>query len=311
MKKLTLPVALIAVCAVIVVIVSCEKDNMLINKDGAVRFTSGGATATQTRVAIDPQNKSVWEKGDPVGIYMVKHGTSDVLENAENMKYTASEAGTSTSFAPAVQTIYYPLDETEKVDFIAYHPYRETVSGFVYPVDVSNQTSQTGIDLMWATADKQGAGYSKEDGRNTTSVDLAFNHQLAKLRMNVTKDANVPGQIVKVSINGMNTTASFDLKGSGGFTVTGDSKSFEVYTITAGSVYEAILLPLGSLGTAHTVTFTTDKGETYTWSMYKQITELKPGNIYTYDIKVAKYKIEVTGNINSWTVGTTGSGNAD
>ena len=308
MKKLTLPVVLIAICAVIV---SCEKDNSPVNYDGAVRFTSGGATATQTRVAIDPQDKSVWEKGDPVGIYMVKHGTSDVLENAENMKYTASEAGLSTSFAPAVQAIYYPLDEMEKVDFIAYHPYRATVSGFVYPVDVSNQASQTGIDLMWAAADKQGAGYSKEDGRNNTLVDLAFSHQLAKLRMNVTKDPNVLGEIVKVSINGMNSTASFDLKGSGGLTAMGDAKSFEVCTVTAGSVYEAILLPVGPLDATHTVTFTTDKGEDYTWSMYKQIAELKPGNIYTYDITVAKYVIEVTGNINSWTVGATGTGNAE
>lgn len=308
MKNFILPVVLIAICAVIV---SCEKDNSPVNYDGAVRFTSGGATATQTRVAIDPQDKSVWEKGDPVGIYMVKHGTSDVLDNAENMKYTASEAGLSTSFAPAGQAIYYPLDETEKVDFIAYHPYRATVSGFVYPVDVSNQASQTGIDLMWATANKQGAGYSKEDGRNNTLVDLVFDHQLVKLRMNVTKDSNVPGEIVKVSINGMNTTASFDLKGSGGLTAMGDAKSFEVCTVTAGSVYEAILLPVGPLDATHTVTFTTDKNETYTWSMYKQIAELKPGKIYTYDITVAKYVIQVTGNINSWTVGATGTGNAE
>ena len=133
MKKFILPAALIAVCAVIV---SCEKDNSPVNNSSTVRFTSG-ATAIQMRVAIDPKDESVWEKGDPVGIYMVKHGTSDVLENAENIKYTALEAGKSTSFAAAVQAICYPLDETEKADFIAYHPYRETVSGFVYPVDVS------------------------------------------------------------------------------------------------------------------------------------------------------------------------------
>lgn len=307
MKKFILPAALIAVCAIIV---SCEKDNTPVNNDGTVRFTSG-ATATQTRVAISPQNESVWEEGDPVGIYMVNNGTSDVLENAENIKYTASEAGALTSFTSAVQAIYYPLDETKKADFIAYHPYKETLSGFVYPVDVSNQTSQTGIDLMWAAADKQGAGYSKEDGRNNTSVDLAFDHQLAKLRMKVTKAPNVLGEIVKVNINGMNTTASFDLKGSGGLTGMGNAKSFEACTVTAGSVYEAILLPIGSLDATHTVTFTTDKNETYTWSMYKQIAELKTGKIYTYDITVAKYIIEVTGNINSWTVGATGVGNAE
>lgn len=305
-KKFVLPATLIVVCAVIV---SCEKDNIPINNDGTVRFTSG-TTATQTCVTIDPQNKSVWEEGDPVGIFMVKHGTDDVLENAENIKYTALGTGVSTSFASVVQAIYYPLDETEKVDFIAYHPYRETVSGFVYPVDVSNQTSQTDIDLMWAIADKQGTGYSKEDGRNNTSVDLAFDHQLTKLRMKVTKDPNVPGEIVKVTINGMNTTTSFDLKGSGGLTGMDSAKTFEACTVTAGSVYEAILLPLGPLDATHTVTFTTDQGEDYTWSMYKQIAELKPGNIYTYDITVAKYVIEVTGNINSWTVGTTISGNA-
>lgn len=307
MKKFILPATLIAVCAVIV---SCEKDNLPVINDGTVHFTSG-VTAIPTRVAINQSDESVWEKDDPVGIYMVKHGTNEVLENAENVKYTASNAGASTSFASAVQAICYPLDETEKADFIAYHPYKETVSGFVYPVDVSNQTSQTGIDLMWATADKQGAGYSKEDGRNNTSVDLAFDHQLAKLIMNVTKDVNVPGEIVKVSINGMNTTASFDLKGSDGLTGMGGGKSFEVCTVTAGSVYEAILLPRASLDATHTVTFTTSEGETYTWSMNKQIATLDPGKIYTYDINVAKYKIEVSGSINSWTVGSTGFGKAE
>lgn len=243
---------------------------------------------------------------------MVRHGTADVLNNARNIKYTASESGASTSFASAVEAIYYPLDETEKADFIAYHPYREAVSGFVYPVDVSNQSSQTAIDLMWAKADKQGAGYTAEDGRNNTPVNLAFDHKLVKLRMNITKDVNVQGEIVKVSINGMNTTASFDLKGSGGLTGMGGAKTFEACTVTAGSVYEAILLPVESLGAAHSVTFTTDdEDENYTWSMYKQITELKPGNIYTYDIHVARSKIDITGNIADWKVDLTISGKAE
>lgn len=283
-----------------------EKSNPL-----EVRFTSG-ITAPHTKSAIDGSGNSVWETGDPVGIYMLEHSTSTVSENAENIPYTAYSPGASTSFTPSSTPIYYPLDETKKIDFIAYHPYNASVSNFVYQVNVSNQASQTAIDLMYGLADKLGAGYDKNDGRSNTAINFTFNHRLVKLIFSVAPGSGAPADLstMSVSINGMNTTASFDLTGATGITGIGTPDSITPFKQTGVYTYEAILLPEGTLGSNHTVTFSVG-GETYTWSMSNNIGSLEAGKIYTYDISLDKYAVNVTGNINKWTVGSTGSGSAE
>lgn len=307
MKQIILSATLIAASAMMI---SCEKENAPAMDDGRVRFTSG-IKATSTRVAIDPQGESVWEQGDPVGIFMVRHATDVVAEGAANIKYTASAAGASTGFAPAADVIYYPINNAVTVDFIAYHPHKEAASGFAYPVDVSDQTSQTAIDLLWAKADKGGEGYNKEDSRQGTVVNFTFDHQLVKLVMKVTKGAGVPDDLPAVSINGMYTRAAFDLKGIAGITGASDLKSFAPCTLTAGTRYEAILLPAQSLGAGHTVIFRYANGEVYTWKMHQQIPELEAGKMYEYEVAITKHGVDATGTINNWTVGSTGSGVAE
>lgn len=303
----------LAIVATSMFMVSCTNDDTtVLNNDRTVRFTSG-ATATPggTRVAIDADGNSLWDAGDPVGIYMVGRGTTDVVDGNANMKYTAARAGASTAFNAADASIYYPLNEAAPVDFIAYHPYSAAVTDFAYPIDLSRQTPQTAIDLMTARADKGGEGYTKADGSANTVVDLTFSHRLAKLVMNVTKDASVPGTIIGVEITGMNTRAKFDLKGTDGLTDAGTPASIFPCTVTAGEKYEAILLPVDALTAGHTVTFTTDANEVYTWAISKDIAKLEAGKIYTYDVNVTKYAVTASGSINSWAVGSTGTGTAE
>lgn len=295
-----------------VAIMSCDKNETKVtNDDGKVRFTSGITATPGSRATIDAEGNSVWEKGDPVGIYMVEHGAADVVGENGNVKYTAAQAGASTAFTAADAAIYFPMDEARKVDFMAYHPYNAAVTGFAYPVDLSVQTPQTAIDLMTAKADKSGEGYTKADGRSNTTVDFAFSHRLAKLVVDVTKDASVSGNITAVSITGMNTAATYDLTGAGGVTLPKNPADITPCTITAQEKYEAILLPVDALTAAHTMTFTTDGGETYVWKMSQQIPQLEEGTIYTYTVNVTKYAVTANGSINNWTVGRTGTGTAE
>lgn len=302
----------VAIVAGSVAFTSCDKNVTTVqNNDAPVRFTSGINATPGSRATIDTDGNSLWETGDPVGIYMVGNGTTIVTEGNANMKYTAAQDGASTAFTAVGASIHYPLDEAQKVDFIAYHPHSEAVANFVYPIDLSTQTPQTGIDLMTARADKSGQGYTKADGRTGGVVNLTFNHQLAKLVVNVTKDASVSGNITSVSITGMNTTANFDLKGDEGITSAGSPAAITPCTITAEEKYEAILLPVALLTDAHTMTFITDGGETYTWKMYEQISELEAGKIYTYAINVTKYAVTANGSINNWVTGSIGNGTAE
>lgn len=309
MKATILTAAMIAAS---VAIMSCDKNETKVtNDDGKVRFTSGITATPGSRAAIDAEGNSVWEKGDPVGIYMVEHGAADVVGENGNVKYAAGGAGASTAFTAAGAAIYFPMDEARKVDFIAYHPYNAAVTGFTYPVDLSEQTPQTAIDLMTAKADKSGVGYTKADGRSNTTVDFAFSHRLAKLVVDVTKDASVPGNITAVSITGMNTAATYDLTGAGGVTSPKNPADITPCTITAQEKYEAILLTVGALTAAHTMTFTTDGGETYVWKMSQQIPALEEGKIYTYTVNVTKYAVTAHGSIKKWVVGSTGTGTAE
>lgn len=302
----------VAIVAASVALTSCDKNETIVqNNDAPVRFTSGINATPGSRATIDADGNSLWEKGDPVGIYMVGNGTTTVAEGNANMKYTAAQDGASTAFTAVGASIHYPLSEAQKVDFIAYHPHSNAVADFVYPIDLSTQTPQTAIDLMTAKADKSGAGYTKADGRTGGVVNFAFNHQLAKLVVDVTKDASVSGKITSVSITGMNTTANFDLKAAAGITSPGNPAAITPCTITAEQKYEAILLPVSPLGAAHTVTFATDAGETYVWKMHEQISALDAGKIYTYAVNVTKYAVTANGSINKWVTGSTGNGTAE
>lgn len=302
----------LAIATASILMVSCTNDDTtVLNNDRTVRFTSGATATPGTRVAIDADGNSLWDAGDPVGIYMVGRGTTEVVDGNANIPYTAAQAGASTAFTPADASIYYPLNEAAPVDFIAYHPYNAAVADFVYPIDLSNQTSQTAIDLMTARADKGGNGYTKTDGSANTVVDFTFSHRLAKLVMNVTKDASVPGTITLVEIVGMNIRAKFDLKGTDGVTDALFPTAIIPCTVTAGEKYEAILLPVDALNAGHTVVFFTDAKETYTWAISKDIPKLEAGKIYTYGVNVTKHAVTANGSINKWEVGSAGTGTAE
>lgn len=287
---------------------ACSNDDNSEVNDGRVNFSSGITATPQPKVATDNSGNSTWNLNDPIGIYMVANRTTTIAESAENIPYKATTAAASTSFAPSgATTIYYPVNTPAKVDFIAYHPYNASVANWVYPVDVSTQTPQTGIDLMYATADNSGAGYDKA----ATNVNFTFDHQLVKLIINVSTGTGVTGTVSAVNITGMNTSAKFDLKGDDGLTDLSTPQAIIPHAATAGTKYEAILLPATTLNTANTVTFTTSAGEIFTWAMSNDITSLAAGSIYTYDITLTKYAVTATGNITKWTLGDTGTGIAD
>lgn len=312
MKIRTLSVS-VAMMAASMAIVSCSKDETPAAYDGSVRFTSGITAAPDTRVAIDDDTKgtSVWEKDDPVGIFMVKNGGTEVAEGAANIPYKAATPGATTTFTPADTPICYPVNDDAKVDFIAYHPYNAAVSGsdFTYPVNLLNQDSQTAIDLMYAMNNNGGVGFDKNDGINKTAVNFAFTHKLAKLVLKVTTDATVPGDITAVTIKGMHTTATFDLKTGALGAATGNATDITPVTITANSRYEAILLPVAYDDT-HSVVFTVN-GKNYVWDMKTgTIPNLAAGRIHTYDVNVTQHAVTVTGSIEPWNV-VSGSGTAD
>ncbi|HBK31505.1 MAG TPA: hypothetical protein DDZ78_07775, partial [Porphyromonadaceae bacterium] len=141
---------------VMLLMMACSKEDKIVYDSEQVQFISH-VSALQTRTTSGGDQ---WVKNDPVGIYMIKNGTTlaaeNILEKADNRQYKAASGDVfATGFNPAApdQTIYYPTEG--KVDFVAYYPYKsneEIKEGYKYPVDVRNQTEQADIDLLYAKA---------------------------------------------------------------------------------------------------------------------------------------------------------------
>lgn len=152
-------------------------------------LTTSRATGTQ------------WATGDRIGVYMKATGAALTAATDANKQYTVSETG-AMSASSANDALYFPTDKSA-VDFIAYYPYLSTLADNTYKVDVSDQTNQPDIDLLYSN--------------NATNVAsgtpiLTFTHQLSQIVLNLTKDntiASLNGLTVKFT--GMNTKADFTL----------------------------------------------------------------------------------------------------
>lgn len=300
----TLSATLLLLAALAAGVASCTKDNLSDHHPGAaspVRFTTGMTATPRTRAVSDAYGRTLWVAGDAVGIFMVTHDTTIVEPRGDNLRYIALASTFATPFSAAAQPIRLPAIRGKRVDFIAYHPYRADVGGnFSFPIDLTDQSSQSALDVLYARADNNGYGYSRDDGNDNTTVDLRFRHLLTKLVLRVSKHPNVSGEITGVTINHVYTDIRIEfLKGS--VTVTTNEKDITPYTVTPGAHYEAVLAPSG-INEKSTVTFTTSDGGRYTWDMYKQIpggnTDI--GKLYTFDILLTRYAVSATLSIDPW-----------
>jgi hypothetical protein len=271
----------------------------------AVRFSSNiGNTATLTK-AFD----SSWEASDAIGVFMTNNGAATVSNEATNKKYVTSSGDGNFAADGTVNDIYYPANGG-KVDFIAYYPYQSSIATLgSYNVIVSNQSTPAAIDLLYAKATNSGNGYDKT---HTSPIALNFAHKLSKLELSVSAttasgitSAELAAMTVKIT--GLKTTASFDLA-TGTLGAAATPADITLHTVTAGSLYDAILLPTGAFTDGElTVTFTITGGindGTYTWNV--PAGAFDPATQYNYAVAIGGGGVVtgvMTGGITSWEPG--------
>ena len=263
---------------------SCSKDKIKEDiKDESIQFS--GKITNLKATAGNLSAVSSWAANDAIGVFMLEQGTQVISENAMNRKYVSN--GT-TFLAEAGQEIYYPVSPIP-VDFISYAPFKTGTSiSSPLAIDLTNQSNQAAIDLLWAKSNNAGVGFLKTSG---ISVPLTFDHKLSKIIIKPTASAGLSSTdpswaSMVVGINNLNSKASFDL-------YTGlVSNPTNVVTINpkstvAGQTYEAIVLPSNN-PTAGAFTFTfLINGATYTYR--SAINEhFEAGKEYTYNLSITK-----------------------
>lgn len=294
---------------------SCSnEENTAEPNDGRVKFSSD---INEAGLRVGGAAGDEWNSGDAIGIYMIENGqvlgNASIAENANNVKYTTASTGTTATFT-STSPIYYPVNTPAKVDFVAYHPYSNTaIENYWFEMDVKDQSNQSAIDFMTASASNNGAGYDKT---NTSAVALNFKHQLSKVIINVKKGDGVTDLTgLQVSLKGMEHQFIFDLENLT-FVGVGSEGTPVITPFNAGNnSYELILPPTeqGADLSDYKMEFVVG-GNTYKWTMTdntETINELESGKKYTFDVTLTKTKVTASGTITAWTPVDGGTGIAN
>lgn len=285
MKTITelLPLALLAAATM----VSCNGKVEPAAQDEKVAVQFGSSINAASRAVNDK-----WTAGDQIGIFMV--GENKVLskdaisEEADNIAYRTEGNG---AFSPvtAEQIIYFPMDGD--VDFYAYYPYTAEVNDYRIALDLTDQSNQEALDLMFAKV----SGCNKSNPQ----VELKFSHLLSNLILEVQPGTGLTQADLAeltVKVKDANTKATFNLVDG---TISGEEtpKGFTMKTVEAGKRYEAILFPTESESREIEFDLNNDHDGPFTWTMKFA---LKGGSQYHHLVTLSRTAAEVSGSIKPW-----------
>ena len=230
-----------------------------------------------------------WDAGDQVGIYMMSAGVplgNDAL--AFNRRYTTTGTSALGAATPADE-IFYP-DNGAAVDFVAYYPWRETITDYTYPVNVATQAPLAAIDLLWSN---NAHGFNKT---NPTAA-MTFTHRLSKIVLRITDLGENIVATPGVTIEGIATTAGFSLVDGSISDVANPADVAMVVSSIGDHTFAAEAIVIPSDGVEFNLMFTIgDK------TLRRPVTaNLAAGKKYIYNITITdKLFMEGEGEIIDW-----------
>lgn len=230
---------------------------------------TSGTNKFASRVNIDSQ----WENGDAIGVYMFPANTTDVIGNASNVKYVTTVDGASqAAFTPSSAPI--ELHDVA-VDFVAYYPFSESVSDFIYTIDLSDQSQGFNKhDLMYASAKNK---TFSDDG----NLEMTFSHCLSLLKVNVTGITSME----RLTVEGLKTNATFDLRNAS-LNVAETQTAMVLEQQESTTNFVGIVLPSEDISGMKVVIQSAGEKYTYTVPAGSSVTKFEKSKIYTFNINV-------------------------
>ncbi|MDR2533621.1 MAG: SUMF1/EgtB/PvdO family nonheme iron enzyme [Tannerellaceae bacterium] len=310
-------------CLLLIAMQGCiNDDRTLCNDPGAepeqhpIRFASHNLNRPQTRTSFDGNE---WITGDLIGIYMLDHANPDIASNlAPNKRYIGTlQAGAAhtADFTPHSldQAIYYPSAQgVSYLDFIAYYPWKPSgtapneIDNYLYPVDVSDQSLPSEIDMLYSNDVKRHLVNSN------AVVDLGFGHMLSKVILNVGKKASSnivihPG--MSGSLHDMATKTKINLGDTSQRIAPYDQTVIHLLGVGKDqdpkhhrpqgfdTTFQAIIIPHAAHGDR--VQLIGGEGRQFTWAI--PAVTFDRGKVYTYNLTlIDENSIEFTGTIAEW-----------
>ena len=231
----------VAVLAGTMMMAACSADetgaSLPTAEDGDIALTSRvGETRTASELQTDAVSTSV-----TVGTFGVSAGT--LVTNGNNNQYSVAASGALT---PKSKGMKWPSGKVGTVDIFAYAPYQ---NGWTYNAsntfsvsdDQSTDEGYLASDLLYASA--TGQTYS------ASPVALKFQHQLARINVNVTTATDRPADLpssVDIYIGGTLRTYSFNPstgKGAVSGSTTKNIKIAKGVNVGKGYTAYAVIVP--------------------------------------------------------------------
>lgn len=126
-------------CLFALTVMACSDDN----RDG--QTTRKPVVLSGEIFTVNSDVATIWSGGQTVGVYMLKSGTTEIVDHYANVKYLADNRGATGYLVPAGDQPMYLPDNGEKVDIRAYYPYDEN-AGIADTRAGSNHTTKVSID---------------------------------------------------------------------------------------------------------------------------------------------------------------------
>ena len=230
------------------------------------------ADATQTR-ASQNLNQGTFASGETVKVLIRNTGES----HWESYDFITSEAGV---MRPAGTVPYYP-DGSQNIDIVAYYP-ASAEWGFDIQTDQTTDAAYKASDLMFAIASNQ--------AKQSQAVELAFDHKMAKINVNVTAGDGVSA-IRSVAILNVKTTVTITFTAAALGPAAGSGNN--IIMNNNGSA----IIPSQTLS-GNLLSIETDKG-TAIYSIAGDI-HFARGYEYTFDITVRLRNVGITNKIEKW-----------
>ena len=271
-------------------LLACEGGRL--NTDAVSRTVQVNAVreGIQTRVT-----NGMWDAGDAIGLFMKPTGTTlnETSALAQNVKYITTG---SANFLPEneAERILFPFNASD-VDFIGYYPFTTEIVDFNFPVDVSDQSDLSAINLLYS---------NNAVGLNSKSpyANLLFAHQLTKIVLQIRPQDtafNLSGLTAKLTNAGTNALFSL-VDGTLSAPTAHGNISFNISA--DGRFAQAIVLPSNDLSGKHLVFEIGETQYVFALSSSVNITSFDKSTRYTFNVTLNQHGTSVLteGSITDW-----------
>lgn len=232
-----------------------------------------------------------WEKNDAVGIFAFNSGetlSGESLYNGYfNVEYVNSSSGFEADLIAVDEGIIYPTNNDE-LDFVAYYPYSNNISGYNLDIDIATQEPLSAIDVLYAKATNHNA--------ENPNVNLSFKHQLSQLQLKLTAQENINLENASITIE--NTLLQGTMSLIDGSIANGDS----IGILTPAANYNSdnnsitsttIMMPNQDIGNIDIKVILSDSSF-YEWS--PEPYELKQNTKRSYSLNLTPELVEMESN---------------